>query len=66
MKKNTMKHINAEEARKIDGGRRIYKCPWCSRKSSNFWSVYGHAIWHGAKRGLFKVPMWMIRTGFGF
>ena len=58
-----MKKMNKETMRNEFAGRTYY-CPWRDYKSSNFWSVYGHAIKCGYRHGLFDVPLWMIKTGF--
>lgn len=57
---------NNEHARKLNGGTRVYICPWNDYRSTNFGRTWGHAIWHGYKKGLFNLPIWMIKTGLGF
>ena len=60
-----MKKLEIEEARGINGGARRYYCPWNDYSNSSYWRTYGHAIACAAKRGLFNLPIRMIKAGIG-
>lgn len=63
-----MKNItmNTKENRTVNGGATIYGCPMGDYYSTSFWKTYGHAIGHAAKKGIFDLPFWMIKTALGF
>lgn len=57
--------MNVEETRKASGGAKVYGCPWCNVKSTNYWKVYGHAIACGIPHGYYNLPISMILKAFG-
>ena len=56
-----MKKIN-NDGKRIYGGRTYY-CPWSDYRSSSYWKTYAHAIKCAYRRGVFNVPIWMIKLG---
>lgn len=58
-----MKKMNSSEMMVIDGGTKIYTCPWGDYRSTSYWSTYGHAIKCGYRHGYFNVALWMIKAG---
>ncbi len=58
-----MKKMNSVEMLAIDGGKKIYGCPWGDYSSTSYWSVYGHAIKCAYRHGYFNLPLWMIKKG---
>ena len=62
--KNITKSI--EVIRSTNGGATVYICPWNDYRSTSFWKTWGHAIYHAAKKGVFDLPIWMIKTALGF
>ena len=60
-----MKKMNIEEARKVNGGAKLYICPWKDYSNTSYWKTYGHAIACAYNRGLFNIPIAMIKAGIG-
>ena len=60
-----LKDMILDNARTVNGGAKIYSCPWSDYRSTNFWSVYAHAVKCGYKHGLFNIPISMIKVGIG-
>ena len=58
-----MKKMTEQEKRQANGGYKIYSCPWNDYSSRSYWSTYGHAIRCACNRGLFNIPIRMIKTG---
>ena len=54
---------NTEETRGMNGGAKVYFCPWGDYRNSNFWKTYGHAIVCGYKHGYFNVAIDLIKKG---
>ena len=63
-----MKNItnSIEVIRSTNGGATVYCCPWNDYRSTSFWKTYGHAIVHAAKKGIFDLPISMIKVALGF
>lgn len=60
-----MKHLSPlsdTEARNINAGGKIYICPWNDYSNTSYWKTYGHAISCAYKRGLFNLPIAMIKA----
>ena len=49
----------------INGGARVYHCPWCNTKGTNFWKVYGHAIVCGIPHGYYSLPISFVLRACG-
>ena len=60
-----MKKISESATRTFNAGGKRYFCPWNDYSSSSYWSTYGHAIKCAYKRGLFNIPIWLIKAGIG-
>lgn len=63
-----MKNItnSTDVTRSVNGGATVYSCPWGDYRNTSFWKTYAHAIVHAAQKGIFELPIWMIKTGMGF
>ena len=55
---------NIEMTRDINGGAKVYMCPWKDYKSTNYWKAYGHAIVHAYRKGYFDLPFYLISRAF--
>ena len=62
-----MKNItsNHEITREKNAGAKVYHCPWCNTKSTNYWKVYSHAIACGIPHGYYNLPIAMVLKAFG-
>ena len=58
-----LKSIKTEDSRNINGGAKRYYCPWNDYSNTSYWKTYGHAISCAYKRGLFNIPISMIKAG---
>ena len=58
-----MNAMELSTARSINAGGKRYYCPWGDYSNTNYWRTYGHAIACAYRRGLFKIPIAMIRAG---
>lgn len=57
-----MRTMTVKETKTTTGGKTYY-CPWGDKSSSNFWTVYAHAVACGYRHGYFDVPIAMIKAG---
>ena len=58
-----MKNLTKNETCNLNGGAKRYYCPWNDYSSTSYWKTYGHAITCAYKRGLFDIPISMIKAG---
>ena len=58
-----MKTMELTTTRTINAGGKRYYCPWGDYSNTSYWRTYGHAIQCAYRRGLFKIPIAMIRAG---
>ena len=58
-----MKNMEMTTTRTINAGGKRYYCPWGDYSNTSYWRTYGHAIQCAYRRGLFKIPIAMIRAG---
>ena len=63
-----MKNItnNIEITRSTNGGATVYGCPWGDYRSTSFAKTWGHAIVHAAKKGIFNLPISVLKIALGF
>ena len=58
-----MKNLAKNETCNLNGGSKRYYCPWNDYSSTSYWKTYGHAITCAYKRGLFDIPISLIKAG---
>lgn len=54
--------MTVTETMNANGGTKRYFCPWNDYSNTSYWKTYGHAISCAYKRGLFDLPIAMIRA----
>ena len=55
--------MNETETREANGGAKRYFCPWKDYSSTSYWKTYAHAVGCAARRGLFDLPIKLIKAG---
>lgn len=60
-----MSIMTETENKKANGGAKRYFCPWNDYSNTSYWKTYGHAISCAYRRGLFRLPISMIKAGIG-
>ena len=58
----TLNIMHETETMNTNGGTKRYFCPWNDYSNTSYWKTYGHAISCAYKRGLFNLPIAMIKA----